>query len=382
MHRPDYDNSIVNLMASISGALGGGSTGYAPLEALSRYRFADRPVVLLLVDGMGDALLRRFPDSRLQRHRIGTLTSVFPSTTASAITSLHTGVAPQQHAITGWHMWLKELGSVAAILPFAPRHGGAPYSSAGWTPNTLIGAPPLTERLDGPCHQLSPSHIVDSDFSRAGTGRARRSGYSNLEEFFGRLVQLVSDGAPRYLFAYWTELDALAHTYGAASTQVSEHFLTFDRTCAAALDALRGSGALVLITADHGLIDTTPQHTIRLEHHPRLAQTLALPLCGEPRAAYGYLRPGRERQFLDYIDAELPHACEAIPSARLVDEGWFGRGTPHPQLQARIGDYVVVMKENYVLRDRLANERPFSQIGVHGGVSDAEMTVPLAVCEP
>ena len=202
MHKPDYDSSIVNLMASISVALGANASGYAPLQTLSRYRFADRPVVLLLVDGMGDALLRRFPDSALQRQRIGTLTSVFPSTTASAITSLHTGVAPQQHAITGWHMWLKELGSVAAILPFAPRHGGAPYSSAGWTPATLIGAPPLTERLDCPCHQLSPSHIVDSDFSRAGAGRAHRSGYASLEEFFGRLVQLVSDCAPPLVCAY------------------------------------------------------------------------------------------------------------------------------------------------------------------------------------
>lgn len=380
--KPDYNNSIVNLMASVSAGLGGGATGYAPLEALPPQRFANRQVILLLIDGFGEALLRRFPSSCLARLRTNTLTSVFPTTTASAVTSLHTGVGPQQHVITGWHMWLRETGSVATILPFVPRHGGLPYSASGWTPTDLIGAPPLARHLSCPTRHLSPHFIVDSDFSRAVTAPAERIGYGSMEEFFERLLQLSATGMPGYLFAYWTELDALAHTHGVGSTEVSEHFLALDRAFARALDGLRGSGCLLLVTADHGLLDTNPAHTLHLEEHPLLAQTFALPLCGEPRAVYCYLRPGRERQFLDYVTGELPHACETVPSAQLMAEGWFGRGAVSPQLEERIGDYILLMKENYVLRDRLANERPFHQIGVHGGVSAAEMEVPLVVYEP
>lgn len=377
MHKPDYDRSIVNLMASLAQGLGAGDTGYAPLPELAPESLRGRPVALLLIDGLGDALLRQFPDSHLARARIGSLSSVLPSTTASAVTSLATGVAPQQHAITGWHMWLRELGSVATILPFAPRHGGAAYSAAGWSPAQFIGAPPLYDRLQVPATVLSPAWIADSAYSRATAGRARRLGYANLEEFFARLAGVLADGRPQYLYAYWTELDSLAHEHGAASRQVREHFLALDRAFAAACAALQGSGALLLACADHGFIDTTEARTLHLADHPRLYDTLALPLCGEPRAVYCYLRPGRETEFLAYVRGELDMACAAVPSAQMINEGWFGRGAPHPRLQERVGDYVLLMKENYVLRDRLANEKPFHQIGVHGGVSASEMEVPL-----
>ncbi|PKM44869.1 MAG: phosphodiesterase [Gammaproteobacteria bacterium HGW-Gammaproteobacteria-1] len=377
MNRPDYARSIVNLVAAVSGGLGGGDTGYAPLAELPPERLRDRPVALLLIDGMGDALLRQFPDSHLARARCGGLSSVFPSTTASAVTSLSTGVAPQQHAITGWHMWLRELGSVAAILPFAPRHGGAGYDRAGWTPAQLIGAPPLYDRLAVPATVLSPSWIADSPYSRASAGRAQRTGHDGLEDFFAKLVKLLRDGRPRYLYAYWAELDHLAHEYGSASPQVRAHFLALDRAYAAACTALRGSGALLVTSADHGFIDTAPAHTLMLADHPDLDAMLALPLCGESRAAYCYLRPGREADFLGYVSGELGQACVAVAGAQLIAEGWFGRGAPHPRLAQRVGDYVLLMQENYVLRDRLANEKPFRQIGVHGGVSAAEMEVPL-----
>lgn len=381
MHRPNYQRSIVNLTATIGTALGGGDGGYTPLAELPPEFLRGRPVVLLLVDGLGDALLRQFPDSHLARHRVTSLSSVFPSTTASAITSLHCGTAPQQHAITGWHMWLAELGSVATILPFTPRHGGPPYTVSGITPADILGHGPLYDRLALPSHILNPAYLSDSAYSRATAGRARREGYRSLEDFFLRLTQLVQDGAPRYLFAYWSELDGLAHQHGAASPQVREHFLAFDRAFATCHAALRGSGALLLASADHGLTDTTAQHTLHLEQHPRLAATLALPLCGEPRAVYCYLRPGRERDFLAYVHGELGSACTPVESAQLIAEGWFGTGTPHPRLHRRVGDYVLLMAGDYVLRDRLPNEKPFTQAGVHGGASAAEMEVPLILCE-
>jgi hypothetical protein len=379
--KPDYDRSIVNLMASLAGAWGGGDTGYAPLAELTPERLRHRPVALLLIDGLGDALLQQFPDSHLARARIATLSSVLPSTTASAITTLATGVAPQQHAITGWHMWLRELGSVATILPFAPRHGGAAYNTAGWSPAQFIGAPPLYDRIDVPATVLSPNWIADSPYSRATGGRARRCGYNGMDDFFMQLTTLLADGRPHYVYAYWTELDSLAHEHGSASRQVREHFLALDRAFAAACAALRGSGALLLGCADHGFIDTDDQHTLHLADHPRLAGTLAMPLCGEPRSVYCYLRPGREAEFLAYARSELAGMCTAVASAQLISEGWFGRGTAHPQLHQRVGDYVLLMQENFVLRDRLANERPFRQRGVHGGISRREMEVPLLALE-
>ena len=377
MQKPDYHRSIVNLTASLAAAWGAGDTGYAPLAELPPDQLRGRPVALVLIDGLGAALLQQFPDSHLARARIGTLSSVLPSTTASAVTTLATGVAPQQHAITGWHMWLRELGSVATILPFVPRQGGGAYDAAGWSPAQFIGAPPLYDRIDIPATVLSPSWISDSAYSRVSGGRARRLGYGTMEDFFAQLVTLLADGRPQYVYAYWSELDSLAHEHGVASRQVHAHFLALDRAFAAACAALRGSGALLLACADHGFIDTDDQHTLHLADHPRLADTLAIPLCGEPRTVYCYLRPGREAEFLSYVRGELGGQCAAVASADLLAEGWFGRGMPHPRLPERVGDYVLLMKENYVLRDRLANEKPFRQRGVHGGVSAGELEVPL-----
>jgi len=375
--KPDYTQSIVNLSASLAHALGAEDSGYAPLAALDPGELCGRPLALLLIDGLGDALLEQFPDSHLARARVGALSSVFPSTTASALTSLATAVGPQQHAITGWHMWLRELGSVAAILPFTPRHGGCSYSSAGWTPQQFIGAKPWHRHLHTPLYQLAPEWLRNSDYSRTLAGSARRLGSQDMADFFAQLVQQLGDGQPQYLYAYWCELDSLAHRYGSRSSPVRDHFLALDRAFAEACSALSGSGALLLASADHGFIDTTAEHTLKLEDHPDLAATLALPLCGEGRAPYCYVRPGREADFLAYVQHNLAAWCEVVPGAELISLGWFGLGAPHPRLHERVGDYVLLMRENYVLRDRLANEKPFIQLGVHGGISAAEMNVPL-----
>ncbi|MFA5625984.1 MAG: alkaline phosphatase family protein [Thiohalomonadaceae bacterium] len=375
--KPNYERGIVNLAASLASAWGAEKTAYSPLAELPAEKLRQRPVALLLIDGLGANMLEQYPDSHLARARTATLSSVFPSTTASGITSLATAVAPQQHAITGWHMWLRELGSVATILPFMPRHGGVAYSAAGWNPRQFIGADPWHAQANIRTSLLSPKWLIDSDYNRALSGSTRRLGYQDMDDFFLQLVNALANGLPQYLYAYWSELDGLAHQYGSYSNQVREHFLALDSAFAAACAALQGSGALLLVSADHGFIDTDKQHTLQLSEHPALESTLAIPLCGESRAVYCYLRHGQEANFLDYVNKELSAQCEVVNSAELIAEGWFGLGQPHPRLQERIGDYVLLMRENNILRDRLAHEKPFHHLGVHGGISYAEMTVPL-----
>ncbi len=377
MLRPDYGNSIANLAAALGTARGAAPGHYPAPAALAGLSLTERPLALLVLDGLGDEYLARFPDSRLARQRVGRLSSVFPTTTASAITTFATGVAPQQHAITGWFTWLRELGAVATILPFHPRHGGAAFG--GVEPGDFIGAAPLAGQIEGPVHALLPAYIADSPYSRASLGPATRHAFGDLDDMFARLARLLAGGEP-YVFAYWAEFDAVCHHYGIDSPEAEAQFQAIDAAFGRFLDAIEGSGALVVATADHGLIDAG--RCIQLEDHPGLARCLTLPLCGEPRTAYCYLRPARVNAFLDYVSGELGEVCELLPSAQLLEEGWFGRGEPHPALADRIGDYVLMMKERFVIRDRLPTERPFSQLGVHGGASSTEMYVPLIVAEP
>ena len=78
----------------------------------------------------------------------------------------------------------------------------------------------------------------------------------------------------------------------------------------------------------------------------------------------------------------LSHAMELWPSEALLEQQLFGPGPAHPALAERVGDYVMVMKENYVIEDRLAGEQPFRHVGVHGGLSPAELRVPLVFVPP
>ena len=200
-----------------------------------------------------------------------------------------------------------------------------------------------------------------------------------VKEMVALIGELTADSQRKYITAYWPEFDSLAHSCGIGSETIADHFTILDNAIEKLHAEISRNGARLLITADHGLIDTDEQHTIRLDHHPQLADYLALPLCGEPRTAYCYVRPGLEEQFERYISNHLEHACSLVKSEQLIASGYFGLGDSHPQLQFRVGDYTLLMKENYVIRDRLLTEKPFSQIGVHGGLSEQELYVPLII---
>ena len=377
---PDYHGgSLVNLMSSITTALGG-SSDYAPLTALPPQALADaRHLVLLVVDGLGhDFLLGR--DSALRQHLRSPLTSVFPSTTASAIPTFLTGLAPQQHGLTGWHMYFREIGAIAAPLPFRVRAGRHALREAGVTPATLFGLTPLFDRLPLPCHVVSPQSIIHSDFNVALSGQATRHGYATLDEMFARIAGLLRSDAPRsYVHAYWPQLDSLAHEYGIDSPQVAEAFAALDAGFAQLVDVARDSGSRVIVTADHGFIDTSADETIDLDDHPGLRETLLLPLCGEPRMAYAYVRASRETQFEDYVREKLADRIHLFRSTDILQQGWLGPGEAHPALRDRIGDYVLIPRGRAILRDWLKGEARHTHIGVHGGLSAAEMIVPLVV---
>ncbi len=377
MLKPDYHNSIVNLTASIGKLLGVTQDNYEPLQALQALELNGQPLVMLIVDGLGYSFLKQHPNSFLHTHLRERITSVFPSTTATAITSFFTGVAPQQHAITGWYTYFKEMGTVAAVLPFTPRYKGECFSAAGISAKQLIDHDSLLHAPKIPCHIIQPNSLIDTDYSQSLSGKASRHGYGNLAEMFTLIENLARMPQPGVIFGYWPELDGLAHAYGIESRQVAHHFQEIDTFCRKSLAPLADSGVKIVITADHGLIDTSKKHTIHLDDHPELAATLTLPLCGEPRCAFCYVRSDQREQFERYVIQKLGFACELKTSSELIEKGYFGNGTPSPRLESRVGEYALLMKGNYTISDRLINEKTFQQTGVHGGLSEQELYVPL-----
>lgn len=384
---PDYHSgSIVNLMQSIARGFGAvaGAEHYRPLALAPPELFAaNRKVVLLVIDGLGHELLvEQARDGAMHEHLRGRLTSVFPSTTATAITTFLTGDAPQQHGLTGWYMWFREIGLVAAPLPFTTRAGGMSLSSAGVDARRLFASRSFADGLAGRCFIVQRRDLVDTSYTRAFQGKAEVRGYRSLQGFFDVVRDIVMGNDSCFVYAYWPQLDAMCHHFGADDARSRDHLRQIDGRFAGFLDAARGSGATVVLSADHGFIDTTPATRLDLACHPRLADTLVLPLCGEGRAVYCYVDPAKRSQFEAYVAEDLGEHCVAVAKEALLAGEYFGLGSPHPRLAERIGHYALIMKENFVLRDRLLGEgeRPV-HIGVHGGLSSAEMYVPLVVAE-
>jgi hypothetical protein len=384
MHTPDYQGgSIVNLMASIMAARGGRSA-YPPLRLLPPEEIRGvTNLILLVIDGLGaDYLARHSPGGLLTRHLRGTLTSVFPSTTAAAIPCFLTGDAPQQHGLTGWFTWLRELGCVLTVLPGHPRYGGASYRQAGIDPAKLYGLVPIFQRIETPSVVVAPSTIAGSDFNLALSGGARVLTFETLSGMFRVTAALLrQDAGPKYLYLYWPKLDTLGHQVGIEARATAQHLHEIEQALTDFLIQTAGTDSLVLVTADHGQIDTAPADRIDLADHPVLGRALALPPCGEPRAAFCYVRPGQTQAVTDYCRARLGEHLEVVRSEEVLAQGLFGLGDPNPRLAERIGDLTLLMRGNSVIHERLPHETPRVQIGAHGGLSRAEMLVPLSLMQ-
>lgn len=385
MIQPDYkDGSIVNLMSSIMQGLGQASNHHQPLKELDSSRLNQaQNVVLLVIDGLGYQYLTEVgKKSTLHQHLHSKLTTVFPSTTASAITTFMTGLAPQQHGLTGWFTYFQELGSILTVLPFRPRFGGAPLSELNIDVQSLYGHTPLFDLLDRDCYIVTPDTIAFSDYSLAHRGKAHIKPYETLAECFDFTRDIINSGREnKYIYTYWPLFDGMAHEKGVGSKEVKKHFHEIDKAFSQFIDNLKGSNTLVIATADHGIIDSGPEYCIELENHPELQDMLTMPLSGERRMAYCYVESDRHEEFKNYLNNNFSSQLQILDSRQLIEQHYFGLGEAHPQLHHRVGDYTLSTNSNITIMDTVPGEKRFYHIGTHGGLSEQEMYVPFILVE-
>lgn len=380
---PNYkDGSIVNLMSSIKKAFGGKSL-YQPLKlnGFDIGKLSNKSVILIIIDGLGYEYLKKYgKKSFLYENLKGKITSVFPATTAAAITSFMTGVAPQQHGLTGWFMYLKEIGTILAILPFITRAGKFSLGKKIKYKDIYVQKS-FFEGLKANSFFLTHKDHSDSAYSLLVSKGAKRLAFSNSNDFFKQIENTMKkDGRKNFMMAYWAKLDSIGHRQGTDNRKTLKHFLWLDKKIAALAKSLKDSGTAIIITADHGVVNTKEDHKIiKLENHPKLTETLALPLSGEPRAVYCYVKPQKINQFENYVKIKLKNACELYKSEELIRENYFGLHKANEKLKDRVGDYILIMKDNFIMKDLVLGEDRKIFIGNHGGVSKEEMFVPLIV---
>lgn len=377
---PDYGTGgLYGLVHSIRRFLDGEAWNL-PGEQSSGQRDGDKPVlVFLLIDGLGDAFLQRFgPGSTLLAHRARRITSVFPSTTASAVTTVLTGLAPATHGLTGWFIRDRRFLASVAPLPMRKRNSGAvvaPDAPARLFPYCGLFRDRYRESV-----YINPKSIAYSAYStRHGRG-ARIVPYRGLDDLIGAIetaVAALKQSSGGYIHAYYPILDLLSHLHGCAASRTVSEFARIDAAFASLLRRLSGSGTEIIVSADHGFIDSPPERSLDLARYPAAASMLTTPLHGERRAAFCEVRRGAEQDFEAYVGEALRGRAVVARSAALVAHGLFGPGPRHHRLRERVGTHTLLMEPGWTICDRIPGERGHRMLGMHGGLSPQEMWVPL-----
>jgi len=386
---PDYGGfSIVGLPGLIERLFGGEDRSSALADLAPDLAVTDH-VILLIVDGLGyrmtESLFERFPDAMLaslaREGRFLPLTSVFPATTVAALASIGTGKTPLEHGLVGYRLYLRETSAITNMIRYSMVGNGRGDAAfhAGLDAEAIVPDPTLYERLDRHAvevHTLLPQHIAGSGLSRAlyrGNGSVHAT--AGLNDMLVTARELLARAASRtFLSMYWPGLDTVAHVRGPETDAYVAEWCAVDEAIRRELVG-RVDNALLIVASDHGFVTMRPADYLRLDEAAGLDRNLVLPPVGEPRASYLYVRDGAKDAVERALDRGAPDGLVCVDSTALIEDGLLGRGSPHPEIAYRIGDLAVISTGTAGIL------HPYQDAillrGMHGGLTEEEMLVPL-----
>lgn len=340
----------------------------ASLDSRSEWFPAADSVIAFVVDGLGARNLAARAGHARFLARAGSkrdvARTVFPSTTASALTSLLTGSPVGRHGIVGYRARVPGTDAVVNQL----RGWDAGEIADEWQ-RTL----PLTA-VDRPTFAVTKEEYAGTGFTRVTLGGAEFHGADDLAE----RVRLAADLAQRhpgsFTYLYAPELDTMGHRRGWESDEwvgVLERVDAAARTLAEAATPHTG----IVVTADHGMIDVPRHRHVLLDEGDGLTDGVRL-IGGEPRMLHLYAEEGAEADVLAAWRAAEGHRSWVLSRDEAVSAGLFG--PVDDAVRDRIGDVLVAARAGIAYYDdRLADKGPQRMVGQHGSLTDEERIVPL-----
>jgi len=368
-------------------------------ELTTPFRKDYKNVVVILVDALSTLLLEKWMDAdksliwnRLQKNGINTtLTSVVPSTTSTAISTIWTGTSPAMHGVLGYELWLKEYGIVANMIEHKPitysgRSGN--LSNAGFSPdNFLFGKSIAThfKEYGIRSHVFQHYSIINSGLSRSFMQDAELHAIGGVSDMWVSARELMESqqNDKKFVYVYWPAVDSLSHFHGPGNERVFAEFKlfssAFEQLFIDKLSQETKKDTLVILTADHGQITTDKQiDDFDLKNHPAFLELLTIKPTGENRLPYLYIKPGRVEEVKQYINSKWADQFLLLDPKAAVENGFFGPGEPHKMIYERIGDLIVIPRgDSYWWWSNAKN--PLT--GQHGGLSRDEMLVPFLAFE-
>jgi Type I phosphodiesterase / nucleotide pyrophosphatase len=365
------------------------------------HRQFPRKVVLILIDGFGWHQWLRYAErydffNRVtSRGIVAPITTVFPSTTAAALTTIHSGLTPQEHGLPEWWVYFDELDTIAASLPFTPlgARGRDKLLEAGVKPSILFrgrtvyqslakaGVPSFTFIRDAYAHSAYSSVV------HKGSVTVPFITSSDMLVNLRRKIAEVS--GPAYFFVYWDAVDAIAHTYGPHTEQYHAELAGFSyllqRELIENIPGYAAADILLLVTADHGHINVVPRRTLYLNRMAGLVESLKVSHVGRRILPWGsprdvFLRVQEERlpEVVAWLTKRLAGKATVMTTAEALQRQLFGVGKLHKRFKHRVGNLLILPKHDHLIWFEHLKGKKFMLQGMHGGLRPDEMLIPLA----
>lgn len=352
-------------------------SGVAPqLLAALRGGSADLPlarsVVLVVVDGLGAPALRahaghaRTLSSAMAKKDVAG--SVFPTTTAAALTSLLTGAVPGAHGLVGYSVRDPESDALVNLL--------SGWEAGGIDPLEWQSAPTVFEQgaaSGHPVFALGVPAYAGSGFSGATLRGAEFRSAPGAAERVQLAWELADAHDGAIVYCYLPEVDKAGHRHGVDSAEWVAALEDVD----AALSRTVPDGVGVLVTADHGMIDV-PQHRHLILDAAGGWHDGIRHIGGEPRMLHVYTEPDVDQTaLLSRWRRDLEGAADVVSRAEAIEAGLFGP-VASDAVRRRIGDMLVIARGTVALYDGEADDqRARGMVGQHGALTPEEWRVPF-----
>ena len=360
--------SLADLMPSAGALLG--VPGCRDVLDLGERTGEARRVCVLLVDGLGWDLLRAHAaDAPFLSSLIGSgrsLTAGFPSTTATSLGSIGTGLPPGRHGVLGYLVAVPGAGKLMNSLRW-----DSGIDPLAWQPNATIferaAAAGVAVRHIGPGVHHGTG-LTTAVFRGAEYRPAESPG-----EVAAIAGTAAAEGDRTLLYAYHGDLDRAGHVFGCGSAAWRFQLRHVD-LLAESVAASLPSDAVLVVTADHGMVDVAPERRVDVDRIPALRDGVEL-LGGEARARHVYTRPGAAADVRAAWADVLGDRMWVVSRQEAVDAGWFGDVSP--ELAPRIGDVVAAAYGDVAVVASDAEPLESALTGLHGSMTSAEQHVPL-----
>ena len=365
---PAYEQrSLGDVLPAVGAALGrpiGDPPSGLVLPAAPSY-------VVFLVDGLGANLLRRYAHaapylaSLLDYCETGT--AGVPSTTATSLTSLGTGLAPGAHGVVGFTSRVPGTDQLLNALLW-----DRDVDPQQWQPH-----PTAFTRLRE--QGVTTTVVNKRQFAGRGLTRAAQRGadYVGADKVGERIAAALaaSREAPSLTYLYDGDLDWTGHRYGVASTAWLQQLSMVDAEAEQLREALPTSTRLMVV-ADHGMVDSPLERRVDVDEHHELRAGLAL-FGGEARFRHLYCRRGAIDDVAVAWRDFLGDRAEVLTRDEVIARGWFG--PVGAGVLPRLGDVVVACRDDTAVVSTADFPYEARLVGLHGSLSADEMLIPLLV---